>query len=270
MNLVFKLRPTILFDGEIMPRPVPVFEDKILEQSALPEVLMDSIDDYNFEQIFNLLDNYNNLNEKILEWNTDYWELTVSRGEVIISETEWSAEDKEPDELLNIVTMTVGELKALILEYHIRAKDFRAGLPEMQKTEDKRRERGIPEHNTFYLEEKKTIESVLETVEAMNQTIDSEWKGQAFQTYLKDYPALKKTVTDYAKILEKGDKLLEEYEEEFGKSPVPPVLTEIAPAEPLKEFRNLEGVKIAGIDEVKPLVKPKDDDPFADVRDMED
>ncbi|MDR0298483.1 MAG: hypothetical protein LBI13_00090 [Streptococcaceae bacterium] len=71
-------------------------------------------------------------------------------------------------------------------------------------------------HNFLYIQAKEKIEAALQNIVQMNQTVESEWKGQIFKDYLETYQQLEETMADFVKLLEKGDALLQEYEEENG------------------------------------------------------
>ncbi|MDR0298611.1 MAG: hypothetical protein LBI13_00770 [Streptococcaceae bacterium] len=69
-------------------------------------------------------------------------------------------------------------------------------------------------HNNIYLDTKAKIQKALKQIREMNQTIDSEWKGYAFKDYLKQYEELESKMLAFSSLLDEGDNLLREYEQE--------------------------------------------------------
>ncbi|MDR0300328.1 MAG: DUF4176 domain-containing protein [Streptococcaceae bacterium] len=71
-------------------------------------------------------------------------------------------------------------------------------------------------HDNIYHDTKAKIQKALKQIREMNQTIDSEWKGHAFTDYLKQYEELESRMFAFSNLLDKGDNLLREYEQENG------------------------------------------------------
>ena len=62
-----------------------------------------------------------------------------------------------------------------------------------------------------YLTAKDEIESAVQKVNSMNNTIHDEWKGAAFEAYLNQYDELYKNVQQFEQLLESINQQLNKY-----------------------------------------------------------
>ncbi|MDR1018712.1 MAG: WXG100 family type VII secretion target [Lachnospiraceae bacterium] len=69
----------------------------------------------------------------------------------------------------------------------------------------------LKQQSKVYLQAKQGIESEIQKVNKMNDTIANEWKGQAFQAYLTQYGELKQSVNKFEALLESINKQLDSY-----------------------------------------------------------
>jgi hypothetical protein len=112
-------------------------------------------------------------------------------------------------------------------------------------------------HNTIYLEAKKKIENAIQSIKEMNDTVESEWQGQLFKSYLETYQQLDEKMTDFIQLLGKGDTLLQEYEQENGTTnivhaslhQVKQLVGATEAKEKMKELEKSGAATIARIDE---------------------
>jgi WXG100 family type VII secretion target len=62
-----------------------------------------------------------------------------------------------------------------------------------------------------YLTAKEEIEAAVQRVNSMNSTIAEEWKGAAFEAYLRQYEQLYTSVTQFEQLLESINQQLNAY-----------------------------------------------------------
>ena len=69
----------------------------------------------------------------------------------------------------------------------------------------------LKSQSAVYLQAKEEIEQDIQKVNAMNNTIAEEWKGQAFQAYLEQYNQLQQNVVQFENLLESINQQLNKY-----------------------------------------------------------
>ena len=99
-------------------------------------------------------------------------------------------------------------------------------------------------YSSVYFEAKAKIETAIQNVRKMNDTINAEWKGQAFKDYLKAYKELEGKISGLGQLLENANDLLAEYQ---------------ASKNSLDELSELEGVRVEKVENFQSAAKLKED-----------
>ena len=69
----------------------------------------------------------------------------------------------------------------------------------------------LKEQAQVYIRSKDEIETAIQNVKSMNQQIEQEWQGQAFQAYLEQFEQLHENVQKFEQLLEDINKQLITY-----------------------------------------------------------
>jgi len=136
MNLEYRFEKFVLPSGIVSGVPTILFQDELANNSMLDEFLKSLDMDYGENEFFDMLDNYWHLDENERGANTELWTMDVNKDNTvtIYGWEELHRRTSIEDCYINpSITLSIDEIKKLIIEYRKRAKEYRKEVREINK-----------------------------------------------------------------------------------------------------------------------------------------